>query len=546
MPTDLPHRRPDSPLSPAPTSLAGPATGFAGFLPPTSNTTYTPNQFFDVCLPQCSRSAIRVVGYFIRRTLGWCDQYGRPQEEQIEISFRELAQRSGVSRDRLRGALDEAIAAKFIECVREGRPSLAGDAGQSAIYRLRWDDSTEYCKNPALFGGFFEREGNRTDIPNQYFDHVLPTESLSVIKVVGAVIRSSIGFAARRGVRRQWAALSYSQIQHFTRLKSRKDLALALRTALERRYIVRLEEGRFTPDKTEQRSGVYALCWADGWVGSPSGQVSRPENADDTRSEIGTRTGPESSPENRSGIPTTLKTKLLNETGKGIDPTPSIQTGPRPETQPSPLPIVRTSERSGESEGAAGELVRHFYAGFHRNPAEPVSSPSLREREAADPLADRLLGLGSGREEMARWGRRLGEMALDQKNPLPSFTLALRQCGDRLVAEATAEHRRHREAKLEAAREDHRKRHLPAYLGFLRREEDRLRADESEAYAAFVRRWAEERDRSRNPRAPWAAAMPQEAERERDRLRALQGHFHLPGFWQWDAEHNDYPFKKTP
>jgi len=546
MSTDLPHRRPVSPLSPAPTPLAGSASGFAGFLPPTSNTTYTPNQFFDVCLPQCSRSAIRVVGYFIRRTLGWCDQYGRPQEEQIEISFRELAQRSGVSRDRLRVALDEAIAAKFLECVREGRPSLAGDAGQSAIYRLRWHDTPEYCKHPALFGGFFEREGNRTDIPNQYFDHILPTESLSVIKVVGSVIRSSIGFAARRGVRRQWASLSYSQIQHFTRLKSRKDLALALRTAIERRYIVRLEEGCFTPDKAEQRSAVYALCWADGWVGSPSGQVSRPENAVDTRSEIETRTAPESSPDNRSEIHTTLKTKLLNETGKGSDPA-SQNLKPTQEGMPSnPVPSVRAPERETLIGEAAGELVRYFYAGFHRNPTDPVSPASPRERQVAGPLAARLIDLGLEREDVARWGRRLGELALEQRNPLPSFTLALHQCGDRLLAEATAEQRRCREVALEKGRTDHRARHLPAYLGFLRREEDRLRADESEAYAAFIRRWTEESERHRNPRAPWAAAMPQEADRERDRLRALQGHFHLPGFWQWDAEHNDYPFRITP
>lgn len=546
MPTDLPHLHPDSSLSPAPTSLARPAAGFAGFLPPTSNTTYTPNQFFDVCLPHCSRSAIRVVGYFIRRTLGWCDQYGRPQEEQIEISFRELAQRAGVSRDRLRGALDEALAGKFIECVREGRPSLAGDAGQSAIYRLRWDDAPEYCKTPTLFGGFFEREGNRTDIPNQYFDHILPTESLAVIKVVGAVIRSSIGFAARRGVRRQWASLSYSQIQHFTRLKSRKELALALRTALERRYIVRLEEGCFTPDKSEQKSAVYALRWTDGWAGSPSGQVSQPEEGGEPRSESPTRADPESLPENRSEIPTTFKTKLKKETGKGIAPDPFDPNRSRASAQRASGRIVRAPEQFGETTAAAGELVRHFYAGFHRNPAEPVSPPSPREREAAGPLAQRLLATGLGREEMACWGRRLGELALDQKNPLASFTLALRQCGDRLLAEATSEHRRHREAKLEAAREDHRKRQLPVYLDFLRREEDRLRADQSELYAAFVRRWAEERDRPRNPQAPWAAAMTQDAEQERDRLRALQGHFHLPGFWQWDAEHNDYPFNSTP
>ena len=53
---------------------------FRGFELPWSNTTYTPNQFFDVCLPHCSRGAIRVVAYIIRRTLGWCD-VGDPRRQ---------------------------------------------------------------------------------------------------------------------------------------------------------------------------------------------------------------------------------------------------------------------------------------------------------------------------------------------------------------------------------------------------------------------------------------------------------------------------------
>ena len=67
--------------------------------------------------------------------------------------------------------------------IGEGRPSSVHDAGQSAIYRLRWHDTPDYHKNPGSFRGFFEREGNRTDIPNQYFDVLLPSEPLSVIKV---------------------------------------------------------------------------------------------------------------------------------------------------------------------------------------------------------------------------------------------------------------------------------------------------------------------------------------------------------------------------
>ncbi|MEJ7605157.1 MAG: hypothetical protein WKF37_02575 [Bryobacteraceae bacterium] len=41
----------------------------------------------------------------------------------------------------------------------------------SAHYQLRWDSRQDYCKEPSQFQGFFEGEGNRTDIPNQFFDH---------------------------------------------------------------------------------------------------------------------------------------------------------------------------------------------------------------------------------------------------------------------------------------------------------------------------------------------------------------------------------------
>jgi hypothetical protein len=406
---------------------------FAGFLPPVSNTTFTPNQFFDVCLPHCSRSAIRVVAYFLRRTLGWCDQYGRPQEEQIEISFRELAAKAGVSRDRLRAALDEAIAGHFLECVREGRPNRAHEAGQSALYRLCWHDSVGYEKDPAVFRGFFEREGNRTDIPNQFFDHIVPNEPLSVIKVVGSIIRSSIGFATRRGARRQWASLSYSQIQNFTRLSSRKELAAALRTALARQYIVRLEAGNFTHEKAEQRSAVYALRWVDGWSGNQDGLKSQPGKSHPDRPEIPTSDGPIPRPVVEPEIPTSIKTKLKNETEKqpqveaAADLHPFnllLQEGFNKETarelaasvrlevirqQIEWLPLraparsrlgmlrramegnwpppggLRTSEVPDTS-GHARELVRYFYAGFNANEGEPLAEPTQAECLAAEPL----------------------------------------------------------------------------------------------------------------------------------------------------------------
>ena len=63
---------------------------FTGFTSPTSNTTYTPNQFFDVCLPNHSRGVVRLVGYMIRKTLGWCDANGNPQHETVTFSYGDL------------------------------------------------------------------------------------------------------------------------------------------------------------------------------------------------------------------------------------------------------------------------------------------------------------------------------------------------------------------------------------------------------------------------------------------------------------------------
>src|ERR1035437_8711857 len=156
---------------------------FAGFAAPTSNTTYTPNQFFDVCLSHYSRGVVRLVAYVIRKTLGWCDREGNPQQEQIRVSYNELIAKAGISRQMIRQALDEALAGNFIECVQQGRANASGQTGFSALYQLRWDASPEYRKKIGEFAGFFEGEGNRTDIPNQFFDAIIPNDPLSVIKV---------------------------------------------------------------------------------------------------------------------------------------------------------------------------------------------------------------------------------------------------------------------------------------------------------------------------------------------------------------------------
>lgn len=51
---------------------------FHNFKPPTSNTTYTPNQFFDVVIPHFSRGVVRIVAYLLRKTLGLVRREWKP------------------------------------------------------------------------------------------------------------------------------------------------------------------------------------------------------------------------------------------------------------------------------------------------------------------------------------------------------------------------------------------------------------------------------------------------------------------------------------
>ena len=124
-------------------------------------------------------------------------------------------------------------------------PAVPNAAAIKAKYTLRWDTGSEYVKNPKRFKGFFAGEGNRTYIPNQFFDCVIPKETLSVIKVVSSIIRFSIGFQNKYGFRRQHASLSYQHIQNYAKIGDRTTLSHAIRAAVETGYVVRVEDGYF-------------------------------------------------------------------------------------------------------------------------------------------------------------------------------------------------------------------------------------------------------------------------------------------------------------
>lgn len=239
---------------------------FRGYHPPESNTTYTPNQFFDVVLPRSSRGVVRLVAYIIRKTLGWCDANGNPQEPHVVVSYRELIENAGIGRARIKEAIEEAIENRYIVCLREARQNNLGSIGISALYELRWDDREEYITDPNEFDGFYAGNGNLTYIPNDFFDYTIPNEPLAVVRVVGVIIRHTIGFQTRYGMRRQQIAMPYSELQNRTELTPR-SVCFAIQQALENNHIVKIEDGVFdTNAGFKSKATIYGIRWIDRQV----------------------------------------------------------------------------------------------------------------------------------------------------------------------------------------------------------------------------------------------------------------------------------------
>ena len=235
---------------------------FPGFKLPTSSTTYTPNQFFDVTLPHASRGCLRLVAYLIRKTLGWSDEHGNPQNPNTHVSYREFIEKAGVSRGAIKDAIEEALAKRYIDCLRFGQPHRAGEEGFSALYSLRWDMGDEYITSPEEFNGFYAGNGNLTHIPNDFFDYAVPNEALAVVRVVGVIIRHTIGFQTRYGFRRQQVEMSFTEIMRRTGIASSSTVSAALRAAIDSNYIRKVSEGIFDPMAgVSSKATTFAVCW---------------------------------------------------------------------------------------------------------------------------------------------------------------------------------------------------------------------------------------------------------------------------------------------
>lgn len=287
---------------------------FTGFASPSSNTLYCPNQFFDVCLPHRSRGCVRTVAYMLRKTLGWSDAQGKPLHEQVAFTYEELIQDAGVSREMIRSAIEEAIRFNFITCLRKPIPKRTGTSAVSGLYELRWDEGGEYVKSPDTFSGFFAGEGNRTYIPNEFFDIVIRTQTLTVIKVVGSVARFSIGFVNKFGHRRTQAALSLTDLQRYAKIGSRSKLVASVKSAIKLQYIIQTDSGFFDPHAgASSRPAVFALRWRNGNVNAAIGPKKEPGNSfPNDRSEKGTGIGQKWEPDDRSEKGTDLQITVTN------------------------------------------------------------------------------------------------------------------------------------------------------------------------------------------------------------------------------------------
>jgi hypothetical protein len=221
---------------------------------------------------------VRLVGYALRKVLGWVDTHGQPIREQLQFTYRELIEQAGVGRDSIAAALAEAIERRCLRCVQRPQPDALNHQGRSGIYELCWDETGAYTDVPETFAGFYfpeaalveERQGTTTirrpkaarkNIPNAFFDHLLPRERLSVIRVVGALLFYSIQWGPG-GERRQPVSCSITELSRLTKF-SRQHVHEAVLEALQRGYIERVRAGFFDPAAAQaSRAATYGIRWA--------------------------------------------------------------------------------------------------------------------------------------------------------------------------------------------------------------------------------------------------------------------------------------------
>jgi hypothetical protein len=253
-----------------------PRPAFPGFAAFRANVTYVPIQFFTVVIPHSTISVVRIVGYALRQLLGWVDEHGQPKHERLQFTRRELSEGAGVSRCLIDQALKLAVELHFLECVEAPQADCRGRLAHRGTYEICWDKEGPYTDSLAEFRGFFYHvamvpvppAGNgrvqptaaRKNIPNDFFDYLLPRERLAVVRVVGALLFYSIQWGDG-GERRQPVKLSITRLSRLTG-QSRRHVHAAIHAALAAGYIESVTAGYFDPAAgRKSHATTYGVRW---------------------------------------------------------------------------------------------------------------------------------------------------------------------------------------------------------------------------------------------------------------------------------------------
>ena len=233
-----------------------------------------------------SRGCVRLVGYVLYETLRWMKSDGTPNQQDIAVPLSEIVAKAKISRGAISKVKQEAIAGNFLEVVQKGIAKGRGTSGTVEIVRLHWCDG-----DSDSFAGFYSGRGRRTLTPHAFFTHVIPHESLSVIRVVATVIRQTIGYENQFGGRRTEQALSYAQLVLMTGM-SRKHVRQAVKVAIEKNYIraTRLDRG----------ATVYSIKWQDQGLNGPISSKWNPVVETEVSVHKGTPDGFKKEPANSS------------------------------------------------------------------------------------------------------------------------------------------------------------------------------------------------------------------------------------------------------
>lgn len=578
-----------------PSTKAYHTTRFEGFHPLDANFLYCPNQLFDLCLSHHSRGAVRLVGYMLRQTLGWLDEHGEPVNEHVSVSYRRLISHAGISRGAIRAAIDEAIEARFIRCVRDGHAKSRGRASQTTRYALRWDETGDYTKDPKRFNGFYGGEGHRSPIPNAFFDQIVVAEPLSVVKVVGVVLRHTVGYQSRFGGRRQQAPLSYSYIQGYTNISDRSTLSQAIYKAMDVGYIDRVRQGRFDPvARSLDCAAVYAVRWRSQATANQLQAEIAPNKAIDwsDRYKNPTSIGTKTRPENRSKNPTQEKTitnniskqhlredvvchdhgdksyQLLREQGfdrRAAEQLTSVRSTAQIEKQiewleqrrpqQNRLGLLRRAIEENWSAPVSSQLLKNattlatefahqFYAGLAANHDDPAGAAGPTDMLAAEQYVDRLRAIASNADHASAWGRAFGTFVREHRPSWMSITSlprSIRYFGDEFFKRFKARQDQERHTQVESRRTAHRAQFQSQWCQYVTAVERRIRTSRLRDYARFTS-W---RKAKRLDLANARFLLQKDRMLARfDSREGTIGQFceffkdDVLGFWEWDAQFN--------